>query len=128
MEKIQKGHKKHFVDTNFFYKLNQKFFIVVILFSLFQAMVYNACSDIPNLFLLLLMFAFYAYRKVYTRQFLQFTFLVVYFIQFILTIKIINDILTKIEFAQTFMADNKDSNFVKANQIIFGASPQRGTK
>jgi len=79
---------------------------MIILFELFQAMIFNSCSDIPTLFMLLVMFAFYAYRKVYTKSFLRYTFFVVYFIHFVLVLKLIYNTLIKIDFARNWMQAN----------------------
>lgn len=96
--KFSKRIRRVFLDSDHFYRQNQKFFVSIILFELLQSMAFNACSDIPALFMLLILFAFYAYRKVYTRAFLQYTFLLVYFIQLTLALKVINESLTRIRF------------------------------
>jgi len=67
---ISKSIKKLFIDSDTFYKTNRLYFVTLILFELFQAMVFNSCSDIPTLFMLLLVFALYAFRKDYTVAFL----------------------------------------------------------
>jgi len=121
MDVIKKRIKKIFVDSNHFYMLNRVFFVLILLFELSQSMAYNSCSDIPALLMILVMFAFYAYRKANTRKFLQYTFIVVYFIQFIITLKIINEIVRNIDFAKKLMEENHDSTFVQANDILFGA-------
>lgn len=120
MKALCKGVKKIFVDSDHFYRYNQKFFIGLILFELFQAMVFNSCSDIPTLFMLLALFASYAYRKVYTRAFLQYTFLLVYFIQLVLTLKIINETLVRIDYIREQMGANQDYRAVQVNTLLFG--------
>lgn len=127
-ESVQKKVKKSFLDSDNFYKNNRIFFITLILFELFQAMVFNSCSDIPTLFMLLLVFAMYAFRKDYTVAFLQYTFFVVYFIQFMLTLKLINNTLTSIDFVKDWMEENKEKPGVQFNNILFGneATPASG--
>ena len=88
-------------------------------------MVFNSCSDIPTLFMLLIMFASYAYRKVYTRLFLTYTFVLVYFIQLVLILKLINEIITRIQFLQQLMQANEDSTIVQINSIVFGGGSQK---
>ena len=80
MAAMSRRIKKNFLDSDHFYRQNQKFFLGIILFELLQSMVFNSCSDIPTLFMLLVLFASYAYRKVYTRAFLRYTFVLVYYI------------------------------------------------
>jgi len=121
MDAIKKRIKKIYVDSNYFYLWNRVFFVLILLFELSQSMAYNSCSDIPALLMILVMFAFYAYRKANTRLFLQYTFIVVYFIQFIITLKIINEIVRNIDFARKWMKEHDDSKFVQINNILFGA-------
>ena len=119
--KIRKSVKKVFIDSDHFYNFNRIFFVMIILFELFQAMIFNSCSDIPTLFMLLVMFAFYAYRKVYTKSFLQYTFFVVYFIHFVLVLKLIFNTLTRIDYARNWMQANQDSRLVRIASITFGS-------
>ena len=86
---------------------------------------FNSCSDIPALFFMLLLFAFYGVRKQYSILYRKYSFFVVYFIQTVLTLKMFNDILLRIDFIQTFFADNADSMIVQVNQLIFGGNSSR---
>lgn len=72
--------------------------MLTLLFQLFEAMAFNSCSDIPALFMILLLFAFYAYRKKYSIVYREYSFFVIYFIQVNLTLKVIFSSLIKIDF------------------------------
>ena len=56
---IQSKFKKNYVESVFFYQKNTTFFMVMILFSMIEAMAGNSVSDMPSMFLILLMAAFY---------------------------------------------------------------------
>jgi hypothetical protein len=68
-----------YLDCGWFYNQNQRFFVLSLLSLLFEAMNFNSLSDIPPLFLLLLMFAFYGVRKQYSIIYRNFTFFIMYF-------------------------------------------------
>mmetsp|Transcript_21580 Transcript_21580/g.33239 ORF Transcript_21580/g.33239 Transcript_21580/m.33239 type:complete len:491 (-) Transcript_21580:2754-4226(-) len=120
LQQLEKKIRKNFVDCEWFYNKNQMFFGLALLFQLFEAMSYNSCSDIPSLFMILLLFAFYAVRKKYSVAYRKYSFFVVYAIQFILILKIINDTMNSIDFVQEFMKNNKNSPFVQINNLLFG--------
>ena len=63
LKDLRKEVKKNFIGSQWFYNMNQKFFIVALTAQLFEAMSFNSCSDIPSLFFILVMFAFYLQRK-----------------------------------------------------------------
>jgi len=93
----------NFVDSHHFYTWNTTFFILSIILVLFQAMVNNSASDIPSLFFILILFATYMFRKKYTKVYLQYTFFVIYYLHFILILKIINEIMVNIDFIASAM-------------------------
>jgi hypothetical protein len=70
--------------------------------------------------MILALMSAYPYRKQYTKSFLEFTFFVIYYLHFILSLKLINEIIVKIEFIQDLMNEYKNSNIVKANDLLFG--------
>lgn len=80
MKRLKKEIPRCYVDSYFFYGMNQFFFVVSLLFTLFQAMTFNSCSDIPTLFLVLMIFATYAYRRTNRVAIFQYIFFVVYYI------------------------------------------------
>ena len=92
------------------------------MFELFTAMSFNSCSDIPCLFILLILAAFYGQRKQYSRAYRQGSFFIVYFIMFMLVLKLVNDILNRIPFIKDFMKYNKASTIVQVNHLVFGGS------
>ena len=77
--------------------------MLTLVFQLFEAMAFNSCSDIPALFMILLLFAFYAYRKKYSIIYREYSFFVIYFIQVNLTLKVIFSSLIKIDFIREGM-------------------------
>ena len=127
MNEIKKGVKKIFLNSDHFFSFNQVFFVLLILFTLLQAMMFNSCSDIPSLFMLLVMFATYALRKNFTTQFLKYTFFVVYFIQGVMTLKLINATCLNVLFVKDFIVENKDAPFVIVNNLIFGSIQTTGS-
>lgn len=70
--------------------------------------------------MILALMSAYPYRKQYTKTFLQYTFFVMYYLQFILCLKLINEIFVKIEFIQDLMNEYHNSSLVKLNRLLFG--------
>ena len=122
MDKITLKFRKHkiFIDSEHFYSNNRKYYLGTLLFLLVQAMAFNSCCDIPALILILINFAFYAYRKTYTQTFLKYTFFVIYFIQVIIFLKLLNMIFRNIDFIWNIMLEYQNEPIVQANDILFG--------
>lgn len=120
MAELKKKVRKHFIDSDHFYNYNQVFFMATILLVLMQANIFNSCLDIPILFQILLLFSLYAYRKVYTVGFLRYTFFTIYYIQFMMALKLLKITLTKIEYVQEYVEDNQKATLVEVVDILFG--------
>lgn len=54
---------KNYMDCRWFSKLNKSLFLFTMFCQLFQSMGYNGLYDIPQLFMILAMFALFSYRK-----------------------------------------------------------------
>jgi hypothetical protein len=93
-----------------------------LLFQLLEAMAFNSCSDIPALFMILLLFAFYAYRKKYSVVYREYSFFVMYFIMITLTMKVIFSSLIRIDFIREAMKSesNQSKGIVKFLNLWFG--------
>lgn len=83
-------------------------------------MLNNSCIDIPSLFLILGLASAYPYRKYYTKTVLEYTFFVIYYVQFVTILKFIQEIIVKIEFIQDLIKENPDHPIVAANNLVFG--------
>ena len=85
-------------------------------------MAFNSCSDIPALFMILLLFAFYAYRKQYSVAYREYSFFVIYFIQINLTLKVIFSSVIRIDFIREGMESESNQNKagVKFLNLWFG--------
>lgn len=99
LENLEKTISKSFVDNDYFYQLNQYFYMGSIAFQLFQSMAFNNCADVPILFMLLILCSLFAFRKDITHFYRSYSFVVIYTIQFVLSLKIINEVLLRIDFA-----------------------------
>lgn len=125
MKDLKKRIRKNFVDSDHFYQLNRKFFMLTLLFQLFEAMAFNSCSDIPALFMILLLLAFYAFRKKYSIHYRQYSFFVIYFIQVNLLLKLIFQSVVRIDFIREGFSSksNQDRIGVKFLNLWFGGVP-----
>ena len=63
MEELTKSIRMNFVDCYYFNKCNKMFGTLMILFQLMQSMGFNGLFDLPSVFMILLSFAFIAFRK-----------------------------------------------------------------
>jgi len=127
MKKLESKIKKSFVDNDWFYKRNQLFFMGALLFQLLQSMSFNNCADVPTLFMLLILCALYPLRRQMTYFYRLFCFIIIYWIQFMLTLKIINETAVRIDFLNDFFMKHQNNRFVVINSIIFGGIYQELT-
>ena len=109
-----------YVDCDYVYSFDRYYFIFSLAFVLFQGMLNNSCIDLPSLELILGLVAAYPYRKYYTKTVLEYTFFVIYYLAFIITIKLVQEIFVKIEFIQDLMDEHPKHPAVKLNNLLFG--------
>ena len=78
--RLRKTVPMTYVDSDYYYSYNSKYFMVSLVFVLFQGMINNSCIDIPSLFLIQGLAATYPYRKLYTKTVLEYIFVVMYYL------------------------------------------------
>lgn len=120
MKQLGKEVPRIYLDSNWFVKLLKPIFAWVFFSQLMQSMVFNGVLDFPLLILFLIMLSLYAFRKSYYFFYQIFTMYIVLLIHFIITLKLLFLILTNISFIQSWFVDNKEDNFVKICQTLFG--------
>ena len=76
-------------------------------------MSYNAVLDIPTLLMILLMGAFFAFRKSYYYIYQLFLLFLAYWVHTTFFLKILYAILTEIRFVQDAFIANQDNKFVQ---------------
>lgn len=119
---MSKKIKKNFIDSDYFYSFNTKFFLTAVLFQMFAAMSFNSLSDTPQMLIILILAAFYANRKQHSQSYRRASFGMIYFMMTMLSLKLINDILNRIPFVRDFMRLNRDNLLVRTNSIVFGGA------
>ena len=100
---MSKKIKKNFIDSQYFYKFNTKFFLMAVFFQMSAAMSFNSLSDAPQMVIILILAAFYANRKLHSQAYRKASFFMIYFMMTMLSLKLINDILNRIPFVRDFM-------------------------
>ena len=85
-----------------------------------QSMGFNGLFDIPQLFMILLVIASYAFRKVFPIGYAKFNVFLVYYISYALVVKFCYGILSHINYIDYKLENNQDLKFVKALKLIFG--------
>jgi hypothetical protein len=120
-QELKKKIPANFVDSYHYFTWDRIFFVLSLLSTLFQAMVNNSAADIPSLFFILIMFATYMFRKTFTKIYLQYTFFVMYYLHFVLLLKLSNEILVNIDFVQSTMDEYPENKFVLINDLLFGS-------
>jgi len=116
-----------YVDCDYFYQSDKWYFMFALAFVLFQGMINNSCIDFPSLDMILGLAAAYPYRKYYTKTVLEYTFFVIYYLAFIIALKLIQEITVKIEFMRDLINENPDSTLVQLNNLLFGNVNDRPT-
>ena len=85
------------VGSNRFYKNNQIFFAIAILLKLFEAVSFNSLSSMPGIFMVIGLMSLYEIRKKYSRMYRTFSFVVLYWIQLMMIIKLVIELYVSIE-------------------------------
>lgn len=95
-----------YLESNHFAGLNKVVFLWLFVFYVMQTMAYNALFDLPQLILILISIAFFAFRKSFSVQFNLLNFFIVYFFQFSLMVKLVVGIAMKVNFIKEYLAEN----------------------
>jgi hypothetical protein len=77
---LQDKISKNFVDSIWFFDLDQKFGMLTIFFQVTGATSYNSCSDLPALLLILILTASWPFRKKHSWFYRKFNIFLFYFI------------------------------------------------
>jgi hypothetical protein len=111
----------NYIDSYYFNKWNKIFFLTLIIFQLLQSMGFNGLFDLPQLFMILLLMAFFSFRKSYKVEYGLGCIFLSFYIQYALTLKLLYNVLIKINYVQDFMDQNSKTNiYVKWASIMFG--------
>lgn len=78
----------NWIGSETFYNINQVFFIVSILCKLLESVTFNSLTCLPGLFILLSLGSMYDQRKKYSRFYRTYSFFLVYWIQFMMCVKL----------------------------------------
>lgn len=84
---------RSFVGSKWIYNQNQLAYLTIMTSSIFRAMVWNNVMDVPGMLLILLTIAFYQMRKDISAFYRPLSFFLVYWIQTVLIIKFIHDMI-----------------------------------
>lgn len=120
---MKKEIKINLVGSNRFYKNNQIFFTVAVFFKLFEAVSYNSLSSIPGLFMVIGLMSLYEIRKKYSRMYRTYSFVVLYWVQFMMIVKLVVELYVSIESVNANLhIQAMDSDNVAATllQCLFG--------
>ena len=93
----------------------------MVIFLLMQSMGYNGLSDVPQLALLLILCAFFAFKEGNPVAFGMSIFFIVYYVQFALTLKVIYGIVSQISSIEHLMEEFKSDKNVKMVMMLFGS-------
>jgi hypothetical protein len=122
MIKLSRTTEKLYLESNHFVKLNKVVFLWLFVFYIMQTMAYNALFDLPQLILILVCIAFFAFRKSFPIQFNLLNFFIAYFFQFSLMVKLVTGIAMKVDFIKEYLSDNPEAKISVFLQVLFGDS------
>ena len=77
-------------------------YLLLVVFQLIQTMIFNGLFDIPQLFMILFLVSFYAYRKTFFVTYGLLIHFVAYYIQFALTLKMVYGIASGTSYAKEY--------------------------
>jgi hypothetical protein len=83
--------------------MNQKFFIGSLFFAILQAMSFPSCSEVPAMIMIILIFSFFLIRKDIAAVYRKYSFFVIYYLHFTLTLKFLFRVVSGIDFIDNFM-------------------------
>lgn len=111
---------KNFMDCRWFSKLNKNLFLLTMLCQLFQSMGYNVLFDIPQLFMILAMFALFSYRKSIPQSYHMMMMFFIYYIGYSIHIKWVYVVSIDIPIIKRYIRDNPDSWIIQLCATMFG--------
>ena len=132
MQELKKSTPKCYINSYHFSAQHKKLFAMFTVFQIIQSMSFNGLFDLPSLFFILTLIAFFVYRNGYKVEYGLSTFVLSYWIQMACTIKYIYMMVVKIQVIDEYMTDCCDSGaegdeddvasngYVKWMRIIFG--------
>ena len=120
MRKIRNSASVNYLGCLFFQRQNKALYLLLILIQLVHSMSFNGLYDLPQLLLILTVFGFFAFRKLYHVEYGFLTFVVAYYFQLALTIKALYLIAVQVPFVKSWMTTNKENKFVIIVDIVFG--------
>ena len=89
---------KNFVQISFYYNLNTKFFMISFFFTVVAALTVKSMLDVPSFILILGMCGGYMVRKKISLVYTTYCYFLMYYISFIMLIKICHDCIISISF------------------------------
>lgn len=120
---MKKEIKTNLIGNERFYKLNQIFFGLGLFSKLLEAVTFNSLSCLPGLFMVLGLFAMYDLRKKYSKAYRTFSFNVVYFIQYMMIVKLSMKVFIHIPNINAHLVHEKQNEKHYAStfyQVLFG--------
>jgi len=105
MTELKEKMPANFIDAFHFQMLNKKMFAMLGVFQILQSMSFNGLFDLPSIFCLLMLVAFYVYRKTLKLQYGLTTFFISIWIQYACTIKYIYMVLIQINVIKDYLEE-----------------------
>lgn len=120
MAELSRKFPKNYMDCRYFAKWNKAFFVLTLVFQLMQSMGYNGLYDIPQLFMILILFSFFAYRKSAPRAYACFTLFFIYYIGVAVVLKTLYSIFLHIPIVSKWVLSHQEKTVVVVLQTLFG--------
>lgn len=83
-------------------------------------MTFNNLTDLPGLFLLMLLGGLYMMRKEFSSFYRPLSFFFVYWVQYIILLKFLKDMLTEVRYIRIWLENHPESTPAYLNDILFG--------
>lgn len=107
---MKKEIKTNLIGCERFYKFNQPFFALGLLAALIESVTFNSLSSLPGIFFVVGLFAMYDLRKKYSKTYRTYSFNVVYYLQYMMIVKISAEIYMNIPAVNMHLANEKQNN------------------
>lgn len=127
LNELRREIRTNLIGNGKFYKFNQLFFELGLLGKIIESVTFNSLSCVPGLIMILILGAMYELRKKFSKSYRTYSFNVVYFIQYMMIVKISGEMFMNIPNINASLVHglkrgvNNDRHWLPSViQVIFG--------
>ena len=120
MDKMSEEIFRNYIDCQWFTAANKGVFLIMIFFQIAMAVRFNSVIDVPTMIFVIIVFATFSLRNIMPKFYSVYTFMVVYWINFVSIVKTFYVITVQIPYIKAYRHDHKDDAGVVYSKLLFG--------